>query len=108
MSNDTSYKRTGAIRTAATYQTQAHGYNIGSYNVFDLPWKVQNDIGNATAFCGDLKKYRMYRRVGLATEFTTEGRTLRLSNLALLTVRAPFGGKVVDANAFAKGTQFKA
>lgn len=109
-SSDTTYKRVRAIRTgtgATTYQTQALGIGIGSYNVFELPWCVQNDIPNATAFCGDLKRYRMYRRVGLATEMTTEGRTLRLNNLALLTVRARFGGKVVDASAIAKGTQFQ-
>jgi HK97 family phage major capsid protein len=108
VSNDTTYKRVRAIRTATGYQTEAIGPDIGSYRVFDLPWRVQNDIPNATAFCGDLKKYRMYRRVGLAAEMTTEGRTLRLNNLALLTIRARYGGRIMDANAIAKGTQYQA
>jgi hypothetical protein len=37
----------------------------------------------------------------MSVEWSTQGETLMRSNLALLVVRARYGGRVMDANAFA-------
>lgn len=109
IANDTSYRRIRAVKTGVTGDSRlVAGMDVNSYALLDWPFRVQNDIPNARHAFGCLRKYRMYRRQGLTIEWTKEGRTLGLANEALLLVRGRFGGKVVDANAFAKQTHAQA
>ncbi len=112
IANDTTYSRIRGMATATSagwvFNSRALGFDEQSYRALEYSVRIQNDITNARCAFGGLKKYRMYRRLGEQVEWSTEGRTLRLANEALLTVRARFGGKVVDTSAFVKGTQYQA
>ena len=61
----------------------------------------QTGLTNNQIIFGALQKYRLYRRRGVESRFTREGQTLTLKNTSLLYVRGRFGGRVMDANAFA-------
>jgi HK97 family phage major capsid protein len=107
VSNDTSYQRSRAIRidpnVATTDQRPVFGLEaVNSYMTIDWPHKISNDLANTRIAFGCMKRYRMYRRLGLSIEWSQEGSYLKRHNLALLIVRGRFGGKVMDANAFAK------
>lgn len=108
ISNDTTYQRRTGIKvdaaTPSTDQRPVFGMTHNDYSTLGWPHKVQNDITNPRIAFGAMNRYRMYRRLGLTVEWHTQGSTLARKNLALLIVRARFGGKVMDANAFAKIT----
>lgn len=108
ISNDTTYQRSRGIRVdphaigTTVNQTPVLGLNaVNSYSTIDWPHRIQNDLGNSQAAFGALAKYRMYRRQGMEMNFYTDGAELARKNVALLVVRARFGGQVVDGNAFA-------
>jgi HK97 family phage major capsid protein len=75
-----------------------------SYSMLGRPHRIQNDISNSKIAFGDMSRYRLYRRAGGETRFETAGNYLALRNLALLVFRGRWGGRVVDASAFAKIT----
>lgn len=107
ISNDTTYRRSRGIRVdphaigTTVNQTPVLGLNaINQYSTIDFPHRIQNDVGNSSAAFGALAKYRMYRRQGMQLEWVTTGQELARKNLALLLVRARFGGQVVDGDAF--------
>lgn len=109
ISNDTTYRRSRGIRVdphaigTTVNQTPVLGLDaINQYSTIGWPHRIQNDIGNSSAAFGALAKYRMYRRQGMQLEWVTTGQELARKNLALLIVRARFGGQVVDGDAFAK------
>jgi len=62
------------------------------------------DGGNATLGYGAMSKFRLYRRQGMEVRWLEGGQELARKNLMLLVLRARFGGKVLDSNAFAKIT----
>ena len=107
ISNDTTYARSRGIRVdphaigTTVNQSPVLGLNaINQYSTIDWPHRIQNDIGNSSVAFGALAKYRMYRRSGLQIDWHTEGKELARRNVALLVVRARFGGQIVDGNAF--------
>lgn len=109
ISNDTTYRRSRGIRVdphaigTTVNQTPVLGLDaINQYSTIGWPHRIQNDIGNSSAAFGALAKFRMYRRQGMQLEWVTTGQELARKNLALLIVRARFGGQVVDGDAFAK------
>lgn len=106
ISNDTTYQRRTGIKvdtaTPSTDQRPVFGMTHNDYESMGWPHKIENNLANTRIAYGALRKYRMYRRLGLTVEWHTQGATLARRNLALLIVRARFGGKVMDANAFAK------
>jgi HK97 family phage major capsid protein len=104
LANDTTYSRARGIAVGASDQRRVFGMDHQSYSLLEHPFKVQNDIPNTRAAFGALAKYRMYRRVGQSVKFETGGKELTRKNLGLLVVRGRYGGRVVDANAFAKIT----
>lgn len=113
ITNDTTYQRSRNIKVdpAQSSTDQRPVLNtvneVGNYMSLGLPHKIQNDLGNSTAIFGALAKYRMYRRQGAASEFVLGGKELALSNETMLVVRARYGGRVVDANAFAASTDMQ-
>lgn len=109
VSNDVAYRRSRGIRVdphaigTTVNQTPVLGLDaINQYSTIGWPHRIQNDIANTKIAFGALAKYRMYRRQGVQLEWVTTGKELARANVALLIVRARFGGQVVDANAFAK------
>jgi hypothetical protein len=75
--------------------------DIESYQLFEHPWLIQNDIGNQSAAFANLRFYRIWRRQGFELSLTDEGNYLRLRNLGLITARARFGGRPTIGQAFA-------
>lgn len=109
--NDTTYARASGIKVGPTDQRRVFGMqaptatvggvgNGPAYSLFGQPVRIAPSLGNNRVFFGGLKKYRLYQRLG--GEFIVErgGRQLTLSNKALIGVRARFGGRVVDGQAF--------
>ncbi|MEQ8790251.1 MAG: phage major capsid protein [Pirellulaceae bacterium] len=113
VSNDTSYQRSRSIRvdpqSSTTDQrpvlTGGDTTSFQNYMTLGLPHKVENNnIANTQAAVIAFMKYRMYRRLGLEINFDDRGATLRRANEVLMTYRARFGGKLMDASAMAKWT----
>lgn len=118
VSNDVTYARSrskvtidphGAsgtdIRSALDPLMSNFAGNVANgYSALGVPWRVQPDIANGKCAAVCLKKYRMYRRLGLDMRFETAGKTLARSNTVLLVFRARFGGRLMDGSAMAKWT----
>ena len=114
LSNDTSFQRSRAIRvdTAGPSTDQrpvlAPLTEVNRYSTLGWNHAIQNDIDNRTCVFGALRKYRLYRRVGMEVRWVDGGKELARKNLVLLVVRARYAGRVMDANAFAKWTDGQA
>lgn len=108
-SNDTTYKRVRGIPVDSSSDARRiFGMSHNDYVVFDCPWRVQNDITNPYLGFGDLKSYRLYRRGGHESEYITGSYDLAKRNMIALIVRGRYGGRVMNANAFAKITNSQA
>jgi HK97 family phage major capsid protein len=109
ITNDVTYRRSRGIQVdpnaSTVNQTPVFGLSaVNSYMTMEWPHKIQTDIANTKGAFGALSKYRLYRRQGFEIRWEMGGKELAQKNLALLIVRGRFGGRVVDANAFAKWT----
>jgi len=110
LSNDTTYQRSRSIKidTASPSTDQRPALapltEISSYSSLGWRHAVQNDLTSPVCAFGALSKYRLYRRQGMEIRFEQGGATLARKNLVLLVARARFGGRVMDASAFAKWT----
>ena len=101
VANDTSYRRARGIQVGAADERRVFGMDHQSYQLLDYPFRISNDVANSRILFGCWKRYRMYQRLGSEVTVTREGRQLALTNQTLVVVRSRFGGRPVDANAFA-------
>lgn len=99
VANDTSYRRARAIKVGPGDERRVFGMSHADYMLLDRPYKVQNDIPNSKQGFFNLKRYRLYRRLGMTVRVETQGRTLALSNTRLVVVRMRFGGQPEHAGA---------
>lgn len=97
--SDTSYRRARAIPVGPADERRVFGMTHADYMLLDKPYKVSADIPNNKVAFVNLKRYRMYRRLGMTVRVETAGRTLALSNTKLLVLRMRFGGQMETANA---------
>ena len=104
ISNDNMYARARSIPVGPGDERRVFGMTHDDYMLLNRPYKVQNDIADGRIAFGNLKRYRMYRRLGLQISTSTEGRTLMLANKRLIVLRARFGGKIETGGAFAVTT----
>jgi len=105
MGSDTMYRRCRAIATGISGdQTRLSGMDYQSYMLLEHSFKVQNDLASGSLFFGSLRGYRLYKRQGVQTRWTSEGQTLALKNTSLFVFRARLGGRVVLSEAFCKMT----
>lgn len=105
MGSDTMYRRCRAVATGISGdQTRIFGMDHQSYMLLEHPFRVQNDFSAGSLFFGSLRGYRLYRRQGVQTRWTSEGQTLALKNTSLFVFRARMGGRVVLSEAFVKMT----
>jgi HK97 family phage major capsid protein len=95
--NDVNYRRFRTIREMTDSNLPIGGTGYSDYRVLNYPYRVNNSIPNSEVAFLNLKSYRLFRRQGAESEFTTEGKDLRLRNMALLTFRARYGGRVMDS-----------
>lgn len=106
--SDTAYKYARSIAVGASDQRLVHGMDVHDYKIFDIPVSIMATQANAEVAICAMSKYRLYRRAGASVEWTTEGRELRLKNLALLTVRGRYGGRLMDVSAAKYSDSWKA
>lgn len=101
ISSDTGYRRFRQINVGNGDERRVFGMDEQSYKLMEYDYKVGNDLTTGKYLFGCLKRYRLFRRLGL--EFVREqgGRQLQLANTTLLGIRARFGGQPVDPAAFA-------
>lgn len=101
LSNDVMYRRGRAIPVGPADERRVFGMNHGAYELLDHPYKVQADIPNGKIAFANLRRYRMYRRLGLQVRVETQGATLARSNTKLIVVRMRFGGQMETGGAVA-------
>ncbi len=94
IANDTSYRRVRSIPVGPTDERRVFGMTHQDYKLLDRPYKVQNDIPNNWIAFVNLKRYRMYRRLGMNIRVETGGNYLANRNLKLIVVRMRFGGQL--------------
>lgn len=106
LGNQTSYQRARGIAVGSSDQRRVFGMDELSWKVFELPFAIQGDIPNGSVAFGNWKRYRLYRRQGAQAQWYSAGTNYELgrANKDALIVRARYGGRVVDANAFATWT----
>lgn len=104
VSNDTTYKRWREIQVGPVDQRRVLGMTYGDYMVGEYNARIQNDLGNGTAFFVCLAKYRLYRRKGFDMRVESGGITLAKTNTVAIIGRGRFGGKIVDSSALAATT----
>ena len=107
VANDTSYRRARSIAVGPTDERRVFGMDHAAYMLLDRPYKVQNDISNNKVAFINLKRYRMYRRLGLTVRVETAGATLALSNTKLLVLRMRWGGQLETGGAVAVSTDMQ-
>jgi HK97 family phage major capsid protein len=100
ISNDFQYSRFRGIPVGPGDERRVFGLDQQSYTLFDWPYRIQNDLANGQVLFGCMKRYRLYRRLGMELHRETGGRQLTLNNTTLLGIRARFGGQPVDGAAF--------
>jgi HK97 family phage major capsid protein len=101
VSNDVTYARARKIRVAPGDERRVFGMTHGDYELLERPYRIQNNIPNNLAASVNLKRYRMYRRLGLTVRIETQGRQLAIQNTKLIVVRARYGGQIENAGALA-------
>jgi len=108
VSNDTTYFRVRGMKVSTTDERRIFGYTHEDYKVMDRGWSIQNSIANAKVAFGDLKKYRLWRRLGMEMIVDESGQALRLENSVLIVVRSRWAGRPVLPQAFAVMTNAQA
>jgi len=99
--SDTSYRRARAIQVGPGDERRVFGMEHLEYMLLGRPYKVQNNIPNNKLACINLRRYRLYRRLGLNVRVEQAGRALALANTKLLVLRMRYGGQLENANAMA-------
>ena len=105
--NDSSYRFGRTIQVGPGDQRLVEGLDVGDYNWGGRAVKINNQIAAGYAAYINLRRYRMYRRLGETFRVTTEGRQLALNNTRLITLRARFGGQLELGGAAAVMTTFQ-
>lgn len=106
--NDTVYRNGRFIQIGTDDQRRVMGMDWESYVIGEkLKFSVQNDIPDGVLGFFNLKRYRMYRRLGTNITIDDTGYQLRTRNTRLITARMRFGGRLDQAGAGAVGTDFQ-
>lgn len=104
VTTDEGYRRARAVPVGTTDARRVFGMTHSNCQLLEYPARINNDIPEGSfAFCC-LRKYRLYRRLGMQIQWSDSGETLMRKNTALLAVRGRFGGFLTDGNACAKFT----
>jgi HK97 family phage major capsid protein len=106
--NEISYSRIRGLPVGASDARRIFGMTHEDYMVLNRPFLISADLPNNFCGFGALAKYRLWRRMAQEVRWTTEGKELALKNLALLTVRGRYAGKVIDGGAFSYTDNAKA
>lgn len=99
--NETSYQRVRGIPVGASDARRIFGMTHEDYQIFARRYSISEALTNQQIFFGDLGKYRLYMRKGMAISVETGGSYLVRRNLALITARMRVGGRVMLPSSFA-------
>jgi HK97 family phage major capsid protein len=94
--NDKAWFRLRGISVSGTDQRRIFGYDYERYMLTSRPVRIQNDLPANDIFFLKMLLYRMWRRMGMQIEMSTEGRTLMLDNELLIVGRGRYAGKLLD------------
>jgi HK97 family phage major capsid protein len=99
--NDVNYRRFRVIPTATGANERVFGMGTGvneqEYSLAGFPYRVANSLPNTKLLFVALKRYRLYRRLGVITRVESGGRDLSLRNVSLILAFARYGGRLYDA-----------
>lgn len=101
VSNDYTYRKTRAIPVGPGDERRVFGMDHAGYKLLDYDHKIQNDIPDGYLGFVNLRRYRMYRRLGMTVRIETGGRQLALNNTRLIVVRMRYGGQLTIGGAAA-------
>lgn len=101
VSNDYTYRKARAIQVGQGDERRVFGMDHAEYKLMGTDYKVQNNIPDGYAAYANLRRYRMYRRLGMQVRVETAGRQLALTNNRLIVVRMRYGGQPEIGGAFA-------
>ncbi len=102
--NDTSYSRARGIQVGTSDQRRVLGLDHQSYQLLEYPVRIQNGLAKHEDRLRRVGQISPVSSRGMEQRFIDGGKELARRNCVLLLVRGRFGGKVLDANAFAKIT----
>jgi HK97 family phage major capsid protein len=97
--NETTYSRARGIAVGTSDARRVFGMDQENYSLFNHPYKIAYYLANTRIFFAVMRRYRMYRRMGMTLRMDNTGRELMLRNKVLLTMRARFGGQIEDGRA---------
>lgn len=99
--NETTYSRARGIAVGSSDQRRVFGMTHEDYMLLGRPFAIEQNTANTKAFFANLKRYRLYRRLGLTVRTSTEGKETIRKNQLLMVVRARYGGQLEDGGAAA-------
>jgi HK97 family phage major capsid protein len=98
--SDVNYRRFRTIPTATGANERVWGMGTGDneqqYQLAGYPFRVANSLPNTKLLFVALKRYRLYRRLGVITRVESGGRELALRNVSLILAYARYGGRLYD------------
>lgn len=99
--NDVNYRRFRTIPTAtgANERVFGLGTNVSEqeYSLAGFPYRVANSLPNTKLLFVGLRRYRLYRRLGVITRVESGGKDLSLRNVSLILAFARYGGRLYDS-----------
>lgn len=100
LSNDGAYRNGRYISIGVDDQRRVLGMDWESYTIGEKnAYAVQNDIPDGLLGFFNMKRYRMYRRLGTQITVDDTGYQLRTRNTRLITARMRFGGRLDQSGA---------
>lgn len=93
-SNDYTYRKFRSLPVGPGDERRLYGMDHAEYKLGGYDHKIQNNIADGYLGFANLRKYRMYRRLGMQVRVETGGRQLALTNTRLIVVRMRYGGQL--------------
>ncbi len=102
------YSRSRGVPVGTDDQRRVFGMAWSSYQIMELPFKINGTVSNNQLALFNGGGYRMYRRLGMTTIVVREGVRANLENMDYIICRMRFGGKMKLANYLATITNLQA
>lgn len=96
--NDVNYRRFRTIPVGTGFNERVFGSDLMNYSLYGYPYRLSVDAPNNKVMFVALKRYRLWRRLGIQTRIVTTGKELALKNLSLIVAVARYGGRLLDGN----------
>jgi HK97 family phage major capsid protein len=97
--SDVNYRRFRVLAGATANERvwgMGTGVNEQEYQLLGYPYRVSTSMPNSKLLFVGLKRYRLYRRLGVMTRVESGGKELATRNVSLILALARFGGRLWD------------